>query len=389
MSPLLAYGLMEKSKWPAVRKHKQVASIMISSDGQAYDDSLLAGPSGKWPSEAKWVAAFGNLTPYAPNQHVPRAYEPFSNKTFMADSDHGGFNNMRMCWEEAICYAFLTRRIYRVPPLSDFFGEPRMFRSLFKKSGRPLNMFSYYDERSFKMVIPSMLASDPLPVPGIFEPDHSFLKEPPEKLVQSNLVYTERTRSLGQFAGDPNLVPHQDYVHLIQSALRVRWDLIRRAAEILEANDLQPGQYVALHRRRGDFDRAYFEGREDILSNDIVVKHVAPEVKGRTVLVLTDTADNDFLEQLVSVAGADRVVCWANKTVTGFDSAFAPQLDMLAAVPAAEFIATPVSTFSWGILRWRIQAGSQKAGTALKWISSKAPFTPDGGFNSPGAPGTW
>lgn len=139
------------------------------------------------------------------------------------------------------------------------------------------------------------------------------------------------------------------------------------------------------------FDKAYY-GKAmlpDLLSNDKVVNHVAPAVKGQTVLVLTDTYDSEFLEKLVSVAGAVRVVCWANKTVTGFDKAFSPQLDMLSAVPAAKFFASPLSTFSWGILRWRVQAGSHKIGSPLNFIYKTAPYDPDGGFNSPGAPGTW
>eukprot|EP00930_Biecheleria_cincta_P043636 TRINITY_DN2994_c0_g1_i4.p1 TRINITY_DN2994_c0_g1~~TRINITY_DN2994_c0_g1_i4.p1 ORF type:complete len:443 (+),score=48.48 TRINITY_DN2994_c0_g1_i4:114-1331(+) len=355
--------------------------------------SLGIEPDGEWRSTSKLVALFGNLTPYADSQQVPSAYKPIPNKTFMADSDREGFNNMRMCWEEAVCYAYLTRRTYRIPALLER-SDKRVQLTLLKQLGRPLNMFSYYDERSFKMVIPSMLASDPLPVPDdIFQPEHSFLADPPENFSQSNLVYTERTRSLGQYAGDKHLVPHEDYVRLIQSALRIRWDLLQRAADRLEEYGLEPGKYVCLHRRRGDFDAFYWKTTvPGMLSNDKVVNHVAPAIKGQTVLVLTDLYDSDFLDKLVSVAGAARVVCWTNKTVTGFDKAFSPQLDMLSAVPAAKFFASPISTFSWGILRWRIQAGWHKVGSPLNFIGSTEPYTPfepDGRANSPGATGTW
>lgn len=360
--------------------------------------SLLVGRSREWRSKSKWVAVFGNLTPYAAGQNVPRTYDPIPNKTFMADSDRAGFNNMRMCWEEAICYAYATKRIYRVPPLPEKDYDARMELALFKEYGRPLNMFNYYDERSFKMVMPSMLASEKLPEPEVFKPSQHFMDDPPQQYNQSNLVYTEATieatadRHLGQFAGDANLVPHETYVNLIQSALRVRWDLLQRASERLEENHLEPGKYICLHRRRGDAD-AFFYEREfpELLSNDKVINHLAPAVKGKTVLVLTDTYDSDFIDKLVSIAGAARVVCWTNQTVTGFDKAFSPQLDMLSAVPAAEFFASPYSTFSWGILRWRIQAGSHKIGTPLNFIYQRqdAPYRTDGWWNSPGAPGTY
>lgn len=144
---------------------------------------------------------------------------------------------------------------------------------------------------------------------------------------------------------------------------------------------------MAIHRRRGDFDGGYNKG--DILSNDFVARHLEPMVQGKTVLILTDTHDKDFEEKLLSISHATRVVCWAGKKRFGADLAFAPQVDMLAAVPATAFIGTPVSTFSYGIIRWRVQAGTHKKGTPLSWVIPHASVGGDGDWNSPGAPETY
>eukprot|EP00931_Biecheleriopsis_adriatica_P033655 TRINITY_DN19522_c0_g1_i2.p1 TRINITY_DN19522_c0_g1~~TRINITY_DN19522_c0_g1_i2.p1 ORF type:complete len:279 (-),score=42.04 TRINITY_DN19522_c0_g1_i2:91-927(-) len=240
--------------------------------------------------------------------------------------------------------------------------------------------------------MPSILESDPLPNDETeFKPTQGLRKKSPDQFSQKNLVYGAASVFLN-YAADMNLVPHKTYVNLIQSALKIRWGLIRMAASRLEKYGLEPGQYVALHRRQGDFLKAYYKGRADIRA-DAMAKHVKPHVEGKTLLVLAEpgTADSEFSEFLIklkTVAGASRVVCWVNENFTDRELDFGAQIDMLAAVPASKFIGSPVSTFSYGIIRWRVQAGWHKLGFPLLW-TNKAPVGGSNDWNSPGSPGTY
>jgi len=338
----------------------------------------------------KWKFAFGKLAPYGPNEVVEKAYEPLPNKTLYAEAEACGFNNVRMSWEIAICYSYLTRRTYRIPDLYQHFGM-QVPLAKFAEWGLPSNLFAYYDERSFKKVIPSVLASAPLLPQDTWAPPENMILHNPGDYTQLNLVYSSKrgpTRNLWQYAADKHLVPHNRYVQLIESALRVRSDLLDRAAKLLEEHGLEPGKYVAIHRRRGDFDQGYNKGMR-ILDDDFVAKYVEPMVKGRTVLIVTDVPDKDFEDKLLRISNATRVVCWAGKERFGADLAFAPQVDMLAAVPASSFIGTPVSTFSYGIIRWRVQAGTHKKGTPLSWVTPDVRVGGDDDWNSPGAAETY
>jgi len=334
------------------------------------------------------IQAFGRLAPYKDDETVKRAYEAENQKTLLIETDLSAWNNIRMSWEETVCYAYRSHRIYRVPTIpQDSTSDQRVVFN------RPLNLFSYYDERSFKMVIPSMLDTDKTPTSDVTYPTGAniFQKEPKE-YSEFNLVYKGGKdhldlRAFGSYSSDSHLVPHQEYVSLIESAFRVRWELLQLAMSRLSANGLAPGQYVAIHRRRGDMDGIFKQFHPEVLDNSNVAKYLAPEIEGKQVLVVTDTYDAEFLKELKEVAHAARVVCWANETQTGDDQVFGAQIDMLSAVAAKTFIGTPGSTFSLGIIRWRVQSGWHKTGDPLKFLVPTA--VSNEGWDSPGASGTY
>jgi len=343
------------------------------------------------PAFAGWAEAFAGLAPHKHDNNISPAYQPRGNSTLLVESDISAWNNVRMSWETAVCLAFKTRRLYRVPQIPvDTYADIRL---KFMQNGklRKLNMFDYYDEDSFRRVIPATLDSDPLLDGKVFYPDKDPWALPIEQLTgpdYTHLVYKEgpghiATRVFTQYAAVENFKPHEDYVRLIQNAFRLRQDVICKTIERLVSYDLSPLSYVALHRRQGDTVNIQSYN----VSATAAAQHVADLVRNKTVLVVTDTYEPDFLEQLRKLSGAYRVVCWADKKWEGDDSVFAAQIDMLAAVGAREFIGSPSSTFSTGIIRWRTQAGTHRVGEPVHFTEQYSPGYE--GWPSPGARGTY
>jgi len=296
-----------------------------------------------------------------------------------------------MSWEAGVCLAFLTQRRYRVPHVPvDTYADARL---KFRDHGhlRQLNLFDYYDEATFRRVIPCALDSDPLPDGKAFAPEKNPWDLPIEELSgpdYAHLTYREgpghmSTRVFAQYAAVKNFVPHEDYIRLIESAFRLREDLLCRAIGRLVSYRLSPLSYVALHRRRGDTVKIDMYN----VSSRAAAEYVAPVVRGKTVLVVTDTYEPKFLADLSAVGGAARVVCWADEKLAGDDLVYAAQVDMLAAVGAKEFIGSPASTFSTGIIRWRLQAGTHRVGDPVYFTEKWTPGYE--GWPSPGARGTY
>eukprot|EP00418_Pyrodinium_bahamense_P010848 CAMPEP_0179108570 /NCGR_PEP_ID=MMETSP0796-20121207/50578_1 /TAXON_ID=73915 /ORGANISM="Pyrodinium bahamense, Strain pbaha01" /LENGTH=254 /DNA_ID=CAMNT_0020806645 /DNA_START=146 /DNA_END=910 /DNA_ORIENTATION=+ len=253
-------------------------------------------------------------------------------------------------------------------------------------------MFDYFDEESFRRVVPTALDSDPLPAGKVFDAVLDPWMQPIGGLTGPNythLVYREgpghaQTRVFTQYANNRDFVPHDEYIRLIQSAFRIRQDLICRTVKRLVSHGLSPLGYIALHRRQGD--TVHLEQYDDPSATE-AAEFVAPLVRNKTVLVLTDTYDHGLLVKLRERAGAARVVCWANQKWQGDDLVFAAQVDMLAAVAASEFIGSRLSTFSTGIVRWRTQAGTHKVGQPVYFTQAWDPGYE--GWVSPGAEGTY
>jgi len=354
--------------------------------------NLSGGRQPACDAPADWRAVFAGLAPHPRDANVPLAYKPEGNSTLLVESDVSAWNNVRMSWETSVCLAFLTKRRYRVPHIPvDSYADARLKFTTQDGKLRRLNMFNYYDEESFRRVIPTALDSDPLPPGAVFNPDKDPWEQPIGKLTgpqYTHLVYQEgpghiATRVFAQFANVVNLVPHEFYIRLVQNAFRIRQDIICRTIARLVKYRLSPKSYVALHRRRGDTINIDMYN----VSSRATVKHVAPVVRGKTVLVLTDTHEQRFLDQLRDAGGAARVVSWADRTWEGEDQVYSAQVDMLAAVGASTFIGSPSSTFSTGIVRWRTQAGTHKVGDPVYFTEKYTPGYE--GWPSPGAEGTY
>lgn len=361
--------------------------------------SIVASQGGEYcgePGWGYWKETFAGLAPYQ-DEVVQRAWEPSGNTTLLVEADLAAFNNVRMSQEVAVCIAYLTKRWYRAPVLNPQYSDDRLHFQGETGALRQLHLFDYYDEASFRRIIPTMNWTEPL------EPPEGMYYAKPENVLRgsepiTNLSVSEqyrhivfkggeqKLRLLHQYAARKEFQPHSSYVHLIESAFRLRQDLLCRAALRLENYGLKPMQYVALHMRRGDLETYYPKLGKDLRSTEEIAKSVSGVIKNQTVLVLTDTYDEKFLSALQTIGGATRVVCWANLRRAGDDDVYNAQIDMLSAVPASKFIATPMSTFSTGIVRWRVQAGTHKIGQPVYFV---IPFNVMGDWDSPGAEDTW
>lgn len=355
----------------------------------------------------EWADVFAGIAPHAPGAKVSRFWQPEGNATLLVETDVSGWNNVRMSWETAVSLAYKTRRWYRVPHIQEY-SDPRIMLNMFtdglvSSKGRHPGLFDYYDEGSFRRVVPSMLDAEAVPCSAepCFFPTADPFKQPLEELNHTNIVYKEGpehqdTRVFAQYAGlDRVLSPIGEYVRLIESAFRVRWPIICRAAARLVSHGLAPLGYVAIHWRRGDFLSAYFSESNNPemhqkLEPKVVAAHVEPLVRNRTVLILTDDYDGatrELIHELHALSGAARVICWADAERHGEEAVFGAQIDMLSAVAAEQFIGSPLSTFSTGIIRWRKQAGTHAVGRPVHFVAEYDPG--HDGWNAIGAPGTY
>mmetsp|Transcript_111127 Transcript_111127/g.202022 ORF Transcript_111127/g.202022 Transcript_111127/m.202022 type:complete len:449 (-) Transcript_111127:50-1396(-) len=379
-------------------------TVQLAEDHHDAVDGTSTGTADSYCGTEGWVhwkQTFAGLAPHEVDANLKRAWEPLGNTTLLVEADISAFNNRRMSQETAVCLAFLTKRWYRAPMLTpkEYYLDSRL--KFYNDEGevRELHLFDYYDEASFRHIIPTMNSSEPLePTQNIYYANKENILEGPAPVTKMNgaehmhIVFKggdAEVRLMHQYAAWDDFQPHKDYVQLIESAFRIRQDIICRAVMRLQSHGLQPFGYVALHMRLGDFlEHAYYKDKKDLVSSENVAKFVSEVVKGQTVLVITDQYDPQLLSDLRTIGGAKRVVCWANLNFTGEDDVYDAQIDMLSAVPASTFIASPFSTFSTGIVRWRVQAGTHKVGQPLHSVMPFN-FTAPGDFTSPGAAGTW
>jgi len=375
----------------SIEIHRQTGVAVRLHSGGIKEDPL--NNCGFVGNERRWWLIFAGLAPLPRAARPGWTYDPNSNETLLVESDCSAWNNIRMSWETAVCFAYKTKRWYRVPHIPvNSKADVRLQFDSGDGQHRRLNLFDYYDEENFRSFIPTMLDSDPLPAGEVFTANNDPWTTPMETLTgpqHTHLIYPGgldhlSTRVFSQYANDKEFIPHAEYVKLIENVFRVRRDLICLTIKRLMAFDLLPFEYVALHRRRGD--TVNLDGYR--VSAEDTAKHVKELVQNRTVLVITDSYEPSFIKLLREVSGASRVVTWADRTWHGDEEVFNAQIDMLAAVPAKDFIGSQLSTFSTGIVRWRTQAGTHRVGTPLHWTSGA--WDPGyEGWSSPGASGTF
>ncbi len=260
------------------------------------------------------------LAALGPQQQAERAYQPEPDQVLYAERDIGGWNNIIMAFEVELGLAYDWKRTVMMPR-----------QDLWYLAGqKPKTMFDYFDEKTFRSVVPCIDYDPMLDLHKVTATPHV---SPGEERVQ--LVH----RIFGNVESR-----HLPFLH---RALRFRNDILDQALTLLRSNNLTSEPYNALHVRRGDLQF----GDVRHIPNATIVEHVQDTLRGKPVLLLSDEYDKDLISRLAAVAS--RVVCWSDESRSE-DGV----MDMLSAVPAQEFFGTPLSTFSSGIVKLRKRAGT-------------------------------
>jgi len=270
------------------------------------------------------------------------SHQPRPDRIIRFEWDKGGWNNIRMQLEVMVCMAHRFGRSLVLPQAGKWYLV----------SGEATHLYDFFDEGVFRAalsVAPSQTrADDEWEVPARLGATNTARLKQNEFLEQQNRkswYFPRSTRMFGCMGGILGSSP--GLYSLVHKALRIRPDILNRAAAILREHDLRPGGFMAAHVRRGDFQ--YRSMRH--LSHENVIealrKHGADAVK--TLLIVSDAYDADLLESCRRQGW--KPICWAEKQAE--DARLSGVLDMLCCCLGWRFVGTRLSTFSSGIMQWR------------------------------------
>ena len=256
--------------------------------------------------------------------------------------DRGGWNNIRMQAEVLVCLAARYDRALILPEADEWYLIP----------GGHSHLFDYFDEPAFRAAVPVLPPAtrmeDEWEVPAQLAVINTVRLNRQEFLLQQereSWYFPGTTRMFGYFAN----VLGSDTGHyaLIHQAFRIRADLLDKTTQLLETHGLKPGDYLATHVRRGDFEQQAMRHLSIAKIIEALRRHGA-DATGM-VLIVSDAYDEDLLKAC-SEQGWESV-CWAAQN--NKDASLSGILDMLACCLAWRFVGTRLSTFSNGIIQWR------------------------------------
>ena len=280
--------------------------------------------------QKQFLPIFKNIAPYISNTLF---YQPRKGMSMYADKDEAQWNNVRQACEMSLCIAYKLQRTF-IPPK----------REMWHGIDTPVHIFDYFDENTFKSVIPTL--------------DYSPNMKMKRLQYRREMSIDENVNILQNESGKRIYLDYRlfgkhppEYDTLIHSAFRFRKDVLIKVSNILISYNLMPGTYCAMHVRRGDF----IYGRPGIgdVSSSTIFNHTKDAVSGQRLLIISDQRDEQLLQLFSSVCS--EVICWTGHRQQQFNSML---LDMLCCVPASRFFGTPLSTLSSGIVTLRKRVGT-------------------------------
>jgi len=256
--------------------------------------------------------------------------------------DRGGWNNVRMAAEVMVCLAARFGRALVLPDPDCWYLIP----------GDDTHLFDYFDEAAFRAAVPTLpsatLMEDEWEVPARLAAVNTVRLRTDEFRRQQHRAswyFPKTSRMFGVLAtvlgSDPELY------RLIHQAFRVRSDLLDLAMELLQDYGLQPGEFLAAHVRRGEFERPTLRNLPVAAVIEALRRHGA-DAAG-SVLIVSDEYDEELLEACRRQGWEP--VCWSEQHAG--DPKLSGVLDMLCCCLGWRFVGTPLSTFSTGIIQWR------------------------------------
>lgn len=279
----------------------------------------------------------------------------------------GGFNNIRMSLELALCLAYLTNRRLVLPPSYRMYlleGESSM-GSFFDTSDLGVKSISFEDfckekniEVSYDTVksISKVLDFDVVNNVINFEkiqPPHKFTKK--RSVINASDYFTEEdnlfldSNLLGSSYQTIYTSLNGEIKKLVAKYIRYRSDIFDTAWQFI--NKLEDKSYYSIHIRRNDFQyKDLFITCEQILEN---IKQEIPE--GSKLYIATDHKDKAFfepLEKVYKVYYYDTVLSEIN-LYESFDVNWIPIIEQLICTRSIKFIGNSHSTLSSYIYRMR------------------------------------
>lgn len=283
----------------------------------------------------------------------------------------GGFNNIRMSLELAVCIAYLTNKTLVLPPkynmylLKDEFG----LEDFFDITDLGIKSISFEEFCKLKEIEPSF---------GSVATIAKVMNDPPECVLNFEKIVPSRNFTKGRrvvnqedFMGDAECVLFDGtllgnfdqtihssklvelkrligrHVHYKTNILDMGWEAI---------NWLGDQQYYAIHIRRNDFQyKELFISAEEILNN---IKDIIP--KGSRLYIATDHDDKHFFAPLAQVYKLYFYDEIAKATKIDPHYNFIPIIEQLICSRAIKFIGNSHSTLSSYIYRLRGYMGDIK-----------------------------
>ncbi|MGD2147426.1 MAG: hypothetical protein PVH41_12090 [Anaerolineae bacterium] len=256
--------------------------------------------------------------------------------------DRGGWNNVRMAAEVMVCLAARFGRALVLPDPDRWYLIP----------GDDTHLFDYFEGTAFRAAVPALPSDtrmeDEWEVPARLAAVNTVRLRTDEFRRQQHRAswyFPKTSRMFGVLASvlgsDPELY------RLIHQAFRVRSDLLDLAMELLQGYGLQPGEFLAAHVRRGEFERPTLRNLPVAAVIEALRRHGA-DAAG-SVLIVSDEYDEELLEACRKQGWEP--VCWSEQHAG--DPKLSGVLDMLCCCLGWRFVGTPLSTFTTGIIQWR------------------------------------
>ena len=279
----------------------------------------------------------------------------------------GGFNNIRMSMEMAVCLAYLTNRTLVLTPEYSMYlleGESNMdtffnttdlgiksipFDIFCKEKGLEQN---YESVKSICKVLDYDAVQNVVTFEKI-EPPYKFRKQ--RQILKSEEYFTDEEYILL----DSNLlgVTHQSlYTSLDVEIKKLVAKYVRYRTEIFDLawqfiNKLEDKSYYSIHIRRNDFQyKELFITCEQILEN---IKDIIPE--GSKLYIATDHRDREFFKPLIDKYNVFFYEDIRNTVniYNEFDVNWIPIIEQLICTRSIKFIGNSHSTLSSYIYRMR------------------------------------